>query len=114
MNILKKCKTAFIARNVSANGGLTYRHIQYLYFDVLPIFDHLYDPDYLWIPKEFQDKLTVNSAEELRRVVEYYDKNEKERIKILKAMKEHFDIQGWLSDWKKKVKETNLIKELLQ
>jgi len=77
MNILKKCKTAFIARNVSANGGLTYRHIQYLYFDVLPIFDHLYDPDYLWIPKEFQDKLTVNSAEELRKVVEYYDKNEK-------------------------------------
>lgn len=114
MNILKKCKTAFIARNVSANGGLTYRHIQYLYFDVLPIFDHLYDPDYLWIPKEFQDKLTVNSAEELHKVVEYYDKNEKERIKILKAMKEHFDIQGWLSDWKKKVKETNLIKELLQ
>jgi len=35
-------------------------------------------------------------------------------MKILKAMKEHFDIQGWLSDWKKKVKETNLIKELLQ
>jgi hypothetical protein len=80
----------------------------------LPIFDHLYDSDYLWIPKEFQDKLTVNSAEELRKVVEYYDKNEKERMKILKAMKEHFDIQGWLSDWKKKVKETNLIKELLQ
>jgi hypothetical protein len=113
MNVLKKCKTAFIARNVSANGGLTYRHIQYLYFDVLPIFDYLYDQDYLWIPKEFQDKLTVKSAEELRQVVEYYDKNDKERKELLEAMKKHYDVEGWLTDWKKKAKETNLIKELL-
>jgi hypothetical protein len=112
LNVLKKCKTAFISRNVSANGGLTYRHIQYLYFGVLPIFDYLYDTDCLWIPKEFQDKLTVNNADELIQLVKYYDENESERLKILKAMQEHFDVNGWVKDWKSKLKETNFIKEL--
>lgn len=114
MRLLKKCKTAFIARNVSANGGLTYRHIQYLYFGVLPIFDHLYDPDYLWIPKEFQDKLTVSSADELRNVVKYYDENEKERLAILKKMQDHFEINDWVNNWKEKLRNTNLLKELCQ
>jgi len=113
MNVLKKCKTAFIARNVSANGGFTYRHIQYLYFGVLPIFDYLYDPDCLWIPKEFQEKLGVKNAEELIKTVEYYDKNEKERLKILTALQKHFDVDGWIKDWKSKAKETSLFKELL-
>ena len=112
INVLKKCKTAFISRNVSANGGLTYRHIQYLYFGVLPIFDYLYDPDCLWIPQKFQDKLTVRNANELREKVEYFDKNEKERAKILKEMQEHFDINGWLNNWEEKLKKTNFIQEL--
>jgi hypothetical protein len=114
MNVLKKCKSAFISRNVSANGGLTYRHIQYLYFGVLPIFDYLYDPDCLWIPQKFQDKLTVKSAEELRKRVEYYDKNENERLKILKEMQQHFDVSGWVDSWREKLKETNLILEICQ
>ena len=112
INVLKKCKTAFISRNVSANGGLTYRHIQYLYFGVLPIFDYLYDPDCLWIPQKFQDKLTVRNADELREKVEYFDKNEKERAKILKEMQEHFDVNGWLNNWEEKLKQTNFIQEL--
>lgn len=113
MRLLKKCKTAFIARNVSANGGLTYRHIQYLYFGVLPLFDHLYDPDYLWIPKQFQDKLTANSPEKLKEIVEYYDKNEKERLAILRDMKKYYQIDEWVSDWRNKIKETTLFKDYL-
>jgi len=114
MNTLKNCKTAFISRNVSANGGLTYRHIQYLYFGVLPIFDYLYDPDCLWIPQKFQDKLTVSNSEELIERVKYFDENEKERVKILKEMQEHFDVNGWVTNWKEKLKQTTLIQELCQ
>jgi hypothetical protein len=113
INVLKRSKTAFIARNVSANGGLTFRHIQYLYFDVLPIFDYLYDQDYLWIPKKFQDKLTVKNSQELIEVVKYYDVNDDERIAILNEMKEYYDIKGWINNWKIKLKETDLVKELL-
>lgn len=111
---LKKCKTGFIARNVSANLGLTFRHIQYLYFNVLPIFDYLYDVDYLWIPKEFQDKLTVKNSTELYEIVKFYDENEKERISLLNEMKEYYKINEWLTNWEQLTLETNLIKELYE
>ena len=113
MRLLKKCKTAFIARNVSANGGLTYRHIQYLYFGVLPILDHLYDPDCLWFPKEFQDKITANSSERLKEIVEYFDKNESERLKLIKEMKAYYEVDSWVDDWRNKLKETTLFKDYL-
>ena len=112
MNVLKKCKTAFISRNVSANGGLTYRHIQYLYFGVLPIFDFMYDPEGIWIPLKFQEHLTVKNAEELVKRVDYYNTHEKERLAILKEMQVHFDVDGWIKDWRTKLRNTNLIKEL--
>lgn len=113
MRTLKKCKTAFIARNVSANGGFTYRHMQYLYFGVLPLFDNLYDPAYLWIPKEFQDKLTADTPEKLRELVEYYDKNESERLKILKELKTYFQVDDWVINWREKLVNTKLFKEHL-
>jgi hypothetical protein len=113
MRLLKKCKTAFIARNVSANGGLTYRHIQYLYFGVLPVLDHLYDPDYLWFPKEFQDKITANSPERLREIVEYYDTHEKERLELLREMKKYYQVDEWVSNWRNMLKETKLFNEYL-
>jgi hypothetical protein len=80
---------------------------------VLPIFDYLYDQDYLWIPKKFQDKLTVKNSQELIEVVKYYDVNDDERIAILNEMKEYYDIKGWINNWKIKLKETDLVKELL-
>lgn len=113
MRLLKRCKTAFIARNVSANGGLTFRMYQYLYFGVLPIIDHLYDTDYLQIPKKFQDKITVDSAEKLIETVKYFDENETERLKLLNEMKEYYEINDWVSNWRNKLKETTLFKDHL-
>lgn len=114
INILKNSKTAFIARNVSANGGLTYRHIQYLYFGVLPLFDYLYDPDFLWIPREFQEKLTVKNHQELQERVQFYDQNENERLAVLHDMQKFFDVQGWLDNWELKLSQSQMIKELWQ
>ncbi len=113
LNVLKRCKTAFIARNVSANLGLTYRHIQYLYFGVLPIFDYLYDSDYLWIPQKFQDKLAVKNAEELIEKVNYYNTHENERLQLLTDMQNYFQINDWLGNWKEMLKNTDFIKELI-
>jgi CO dehydrogenase/acetyl-CoA synthase beta subunit len=113
MRVLKRCKTAFIARNVSANGGFTYRHMQYLYFGVLPLFDNLYDPAYLWIPKEFQDKLTAKNPEELQKLIEFYDNNESERLKVLKDLKKHFQVDDWVDNWKEKLVNTELFKDYL-
>lgn len=113
MRILKKCKTAFIARNVSANGGLTFRHVQYLYFGVLPILDHLYDPDYLWFPKEIQDKITAKDSTHLKELVEYYDTHEAERLALVKEMKQYYEVDNWVSDWRNKIKETTLFKDFL-
>ena len=111
-NKLKSAKTAFIARNVSAEEGLTYRHIQYLDLDVLPIFDCEYDSTYIWIPKEFQDKLTVSNHKELMKVVDYYVTHEDERIELLNKMKEYYKIDEWPKNWKQMIKETNFYKEL--
>jgi hypothetical protein len=114
VNILKSCKTAFIARSVSVEEALTYRHIQYLDFDVLPIFDIEYDSTYTWIPKQFQDKLTVKNADELMKVVDYYCTHEEERIALVKEMQSYFKIKEYPKHWKEMVKESNFYKELCQ
>lgn len=111
-NKLKSAKTAFIARSVSVEEALTYRHIQYLDLDVLPIFDCEYDSTYTWIPKKFQDKLTVSNHEELMKVVDYYSTHEDERVKLLKEMKEYYKIDEWPKNWKQMTKETAFYKEL--
>jgi hypothetical protein len=113
VNKLKKSKTSFIARSVQHRDGLTYRPIQLLDLDILPIFDYRYDPDYLQIPKEFQDILRVHNSEELIKVVDFYCNNEKERIDLLNKMKIHFRISEWTNNWKELLKETELYKELI-
>lgn len=112
VNKLKQSKTAFVARSVSVEEALTYRHIQYLDLDVLPIFDNEYDSGCTWIPQKFQDKLTVSNTKELMEKVDYYCTHEEERLKLLAEMKEYYQIDEYPEHWKEIIKESNFYKEL--
>jgi len=91
---IKRYRFGFVARCVSVYDSLNMKPVQYLMNDILPIFDYAYDPDYLQIPKKFQDKLRVHNSEELRKVVDTY-KDENKRLELLNEMKDYFKIDDF-------------------
>jgi len=93
-------KYSLVLRCVSIYDSLNFRPIYYVYLNILPFLDHMYDPDYLQIPKKFQDKLAVSNSQDIEDRIKYYNQNPKERIQLLKEMREFFEIDEFLEDWK--------------
>ena len=92
-------KYSLVLRCVSIYDSLNFRPVFYTYLDILPFLDHQYDPDYLQIPKKFQDKLVVRSAEDIETRVAYYNQHPEERIQLLKELREFFEIDEFMKDW---------------
>ena len=80
---LSQYKYSFINHCVSTADSANFRLYAFIANGVLPIIDETYDPDYLQIPKEFQDKLTVKNHKDIEKLVNYYNENESERKTLL-------------------------------
>ena len=93
----QRYKYGMVFRCVSINDSLNFRPVLYAYRDILPLLDHQYDPAYLQIPKEIQDKLVVKSAEDIEERINFYNKNDDERVKVLNELKRHLRIDDYIN-----------------
>lgn len=89
-------KYTFIMRCVSCCDSLNYRPVQYTYHRVLFFLDPMYDPCYLQIPKEIQDKLRVNNAQEIMVKIDYFEQHPEEREEILNYLWNYYSVDKWL------------------
>lgn len=92
---IQNYKYGLVLRCVSLNDSLNFRLIKYLSQDIIPFLDFLYDPEYLQIPKKFQDKLVVNDHIDIMNKINYYNINIDDRIKLLQDMKEYYSINSF-------------------
>lgn len=95
-NTLDQYKYSFIMRCVSCCDSLNYRPIQYTYHHVLFFLDPEYDPVCIQVPKEIQDKLIVNNAQEIMDKIDYFEKYPEERDEILDYLWNYYSIDKWL------------------
>ena len=101
-------KYGFIARCTSYNDSLNFRPVLYAQNNILPIIDYMYDPNYLSIPKEIQDKISVKNDKDIKNCIEYFEKHDDERLKILNNLKEIFHIKDFRNPnyWKSIINST--------
>ncbi len=93
---IQRYKYGMIFRCVSINDSLNFRPVLYAYRNILPLFDSQYDPTYLQIPKEIQDKLVVRSAEDIEDRINFYNENEDKRLEVLDQLKKHLRINDYI------------------
>lgn len=91
-------KYGMVFRCVSINDSLNFRPVLYTYRDILPLLDHRYDPAYLQIPKEIQDKLVVRSAKDIEERINFYNNNDDERLNVLNELKVHLKINEYINN----------------
>jgi hypothetical protein len=97
---IARYKYTFILRCVSIEDSLNYRPVHYTHLRILPFIDSKYDPSYIQIPKEIQDLLVVNSAEDIEERINYFEMRPKEREAILDKLHKHFKIDEFKENWK--------------
>jgi len=98
-NNIYKYKYTFIMRCVSLQNSLNFRPVYYTYLRILPFIDELYDPDYLQIPKDIQDKLVVKNSSDIQERIKYFNENPEERLELLNKLHAHFAIDNFLANW---------------
>jgi len=103
-NEIAKYKYGFIARCVSFEDSLNFRPILYSYHDVLPFIDFRYDPEYLQIPKEIQERLICYDHKDIEKWTKFYNENEEERQVLLHDLRNHFQITEFEKNWKEIIK----------
>lgn len=101
----ERYKYGMVFRCVSINDSLNFRPVLYTYKNIVPILDYRYDPEYLQIPKEIQDRLVVRSAEDIEERIEYFNNNEQERLKVLKELRDLFKIDDYINNPDKMINE---------
>ena len=85
-------KYSFIPRCVSYKDSLNFRPILYVQNNVLPLLDDQYDPSYLMIPKEIQDKIVVKDYKDIEEKVKYFEEHTDEKNDILNKLKDLFNL----------------------
>lgn len=100
-----KYKYTFILRCVSYDDSLNFRPLYYAYLKILPFFDAKYDPYYLQIPKEIQDKLSVSSAKDIQEKIVYYNQHDDERLELIEKLRTLFGIEDFENNWQNSIKE---------
>lgn len=108
---LSEYKYGLISACVSLSDSLNMRPVFYTFLDVLPFFDDNYDPSYLLIPKDIQDKLRVKSSEDIDKLIDYYDSHETERIEMLNKLKKLLRYEDYVDNTEITIK--NEIKKLI-
>ena len=93
----QRYKYGMVFRCVSINDSLNFRPVLYTYRNILPLLDYQYDPAYLQIPKEIQDKLVVKSAEDIEERIDFYNKNDDERLNVLNELRVHLKIDDYIN-----------------
>lgn len=100
---ISKYKYGLITRCISISDSVNFRPVYYTYLDILPFFDYMYDPEYLYIPKHIQDKLVVKSSEDIDRLIDYYENNDGERLELLNELKKMFKFNEYVNDTEKTI-----------
>ena len=94
---IQRFKYSLILRCVSTFDSLNFRPVLYAKYNILPFFDVGYDPEYLQIPKEIQDKLIVKNSVDIMAKMDYYNSHDAERLALLKSLRDHFNVDFWLN-----------------
>jgi hypothetical protein len=105
---IKRYKYGVVFRCVSINDSLNFKPVLYAYNDIVPILDFRYDPEYLQIPKEIQDKLVVHSGADIDAKIDFYNKNDDKRVQVLHELKELFRINKYIHTPEQMVQESIL------
>lgn len=92
---VKKYKYGLIFSCVSTDDSLNFRPVMYAHHNVLPLLDKEYDPMFLQIPKHLQDKLVVNNAQDINKLINYYNNNEVERQAIVDELRLLFKVKDY-------------------
>ena len=100
-----KFKYGFIARCVSHYDSLNYRPVFYTDLNVLPLIDTEYDPTFLQIPKDIQERLWVRNDKEIKEKVNYFNQHEDERMEIIEKLRSHLELEYIKKNWKKVIQE---------
>lgn len=95
LEILPTYKYGLILSCVSIHNSLNFRPVLYAKNYIMPLIDPMYDPDYLQIPKEIQDKITVNDSADIDRLIQYYNNNEDERMEIINSIRQLLKINEY-------------------
>jgi len=90
---VKTFQYGLILRCISHCDSLNFRPILYARLRILPLLDPGYDPDYLQIPKDIQDKIRVKDSDDIAEKVKYFDKNTKEREELLNRLEDLFGVK---------------------
>ena len=111
VNTISRYKYGMILRCVSSADSLNFRPILYTSLNILPFLDPQYDPTYLQIPKEIQEKIVVSNSNDIIERIEYYNKNIEEREYIIKQLRVLFMIDEFENNRETMV--TKYIKEII-
>lgn len=103
--ILAGYEYAFIAKNIAHYDSANFRPALYISLDVFPIVDCRYDPEFKDIPEEIQRKITVKNHTDILSMMEYYDSHPEEKAKVMKALKEYYELDTFAAKWKESVAE---------
>ena len=98
-------KYGMVFRCVSINDSLNFRPVLYSYMDIVPFLDYQYDPAYLQIPKNIQDKLVVRSASDIDEKIKFFNDNPSERELVLKELNELFHVQDYINNPEEMIKK---------
>lgn len=96
--ISAKYKYGLIMRCHSPADSLNFRPVTYTYYKIFPLLDHKYDPEYLQIPKEIQDKIVVRDHKDIEERIAYYEANPEEKEKVFTELRELFRIDQWIKN----------------
>lgn len=99
-NRISSYKYGIILRCTTFEDSLNPRPIHYVYLNILPFIDPLYDPEFLCIPKSIQDKIIVRDGNEIIEKIEYFNKHEDKRLLIIKQLYDLFNIDDFIKNWK--------------
>lgn len=102
---VKTFQYGLILRCISHCDSLNFRPVLYARLRILPLLDPGYDPDYLQIPKDIQDKIRVKDSDDIAEKVKYFDKNTKEREDLLNRLEEIFQVKTFSQTWNKILKD---------
>lgn len=95
---ISKAKYSLITRCRSVYDSLNFRPVLYAKHGVLPLLDPQFDPGCLVYPKELQDKLLVESAEDIMKRISYFNEHDNERKEILLKIEKLLRIDEYMKD----------------
>jgi hypothetical protein len=89
---LVQYKYGFLARCWSFFDSLNYKPTLFVICNVLPFIDEAYDPGYVYIPKEIQDRLIVRNSKDIEDKVKYFDEHDDERLELISSLRKLFRV----------------------